>query len=188
MTQPTDEDWVPSKDDWTERRRLIVAAKDRGDGRYLTEALLDPDHRALAAKYVGELGVAEAANSLLRLLVANDPQVRAAAATALGQLGSEDALPRLREVALHDEEAFVRSWAIGALGKIGDPEDVALLVPLLEDSSWRVRAGTVLALGCLGDARSLQPLRTARRRLRRSPLEWRIYRRMYNDAIEALEK
>jgi HEAT repeat protein len=95
---------------------------------------------------------------------------------------------RLREIALHDEEPFVRSWAIGALGEIGDPEGVDLLVPLLRDSSWRVRGGAAIALGRLSDARALRPLREARRRLRRSPLEWWIYRRGYNEAIEALEK
>lgn len=166
-----------------DRLSRIFAAKNHRDEQYLIAALLDPDHRAMAAKFLGELGAVEATEPLLRLLDAADPHARSSAAIALGRLGAAEALPRLHEIALRDEEAFVRSWAISALGEIGDPDGVDLLLPLLSDPSWRVRGATARVLGRLGDPRALEPLRSARRKLRRSPLEWYVYRRVYNQAI-----
>lgn len=173
--------------DYVDRIGRIQAAKDRSDVTYLIGALRDPDHRSFAAKYLGELGAWEAVPPLLLLLDAVDPRVRIAAAEALGRLGAKQARPRLREVAMHDESAGVRSWAIGALGNIGAREDLEFLLPLLNHPFLRVRGATALALGRLGDVRALGPLRVARRKLRRSPLEWYWHRRLYNEAIKSLE-
>jgi HEAT repeat protein len=175
-----------STNDSVKRFRRIYEAKERGDTNYLIETLRDPDHRIMVAKYLGELGAVEATQPLLRLLDAADPDVRVAAAKALGGLGAREALPQLREITLHDQDDGVRSWAIGALGDIGDPGGVDLLVPVLRDSSWRVRAAAALALGRLGDPKALEPLRATRRELRRSPVEWYLYRRVYNRAIKIL--
>jgi HEAT repeat protein len=172
--------------DYAERAGRIRAAKERGDVPYLTEALRDPDHRWLAAKYLGDLGAVQAAEQLIRLLDAADPQVRIAAAQTLGRIRAPAARPRLQEVAFDDEEPGVRSWAIGALGEIGDRDDVDLLLPLLDDPSLRVRGATALALGRIGDPKALVPLRSARSKLRRSPLEWYWHRRLYNQAIKLL--
>ena len=174
--------------DADERLRQIWAAKRNGDAEYLIGALRDPDYRSTAAKFVGELGAVEAIDPLLPLLEAPDPHARAAAATALGDLGARQALRRLREMAAHDEESFVRSWAIPALGVIGDPSDVDLILPFLGDPSARVRGAAALALGQLGDVRALEPLRAARKELRRSPMEWHLHRRVYKRSINALER
>jgi HEAT repeat protein len=175
-----------SVSDYAERADRIRAAKERGDVPYLTEALLDPDHRWLAAKYLGDLGAVEATWQLIRLLEAADPHVRIAGAQALGRLQVPAARPRLQEVASDDEEAGVRSWAVGALGQIGDREDVDLLLPLLDDPSTRVRGAAALALGRIGDPKALAPLRAARWKLRKRPLEWYWHRRVYNQAIKSL--
>jgi hypothetical protein len=45
-----------------------------------------------------------------------------------------------------------------------------------------------LTLGELGDPRALEPLRRARRRLRRSPREWYWHRKVYNGAIANLTR
>jgi len=63
---------------------------------------------------------------------------------------------------------------------------VELVFPMLLDPSWRVRGAAAQALGDLGDARAIDPLRAARRRLRRSPVEWWAFRGIYNDAIDSL--
>jgi HEAT repeat protein len=174
--------------DKQERYRRILEARDRGDKDYLISSLLDPDHRLRAAQIVEELKIREASGQLIRLLDAADPVVRIASARALGQLGAVEALPRLREMAMEDESDGVRSWAVGALGEIGDPQDVEFLVRLLSDSSLRVRGAAALALGRLGDPKALEPLRAERRRVRHSPLEWYWHRRIYNSAIKALTK
>jgi HEAT repeat protein len=173
-------------DNADERLLQIWAAKRSGDAQHLIAALSDPDYRSTAARFVGELGVVEAIDALFPLLDVADPHARAAAATALAQLGATQALPRLREMAAHDEESFVRSWAIGALGEIGDPTDVDLILPFLSDPSARVRGAAALALGRLGEVRALEPLRAARKKLRRSPMEWYMHRRVYKKSIDAL--
>jgi HEAT repeat protein len=175
-------------DDADERLLRIWAAKRNGDAQYLIGALRDPDYRATAAKFVGELEVVEAIDPLFPLLEAADPHARAAAATALAQLGARQALPRLREMAAHDEESFVRSWVVAALGEIGDPSDVDLILPFLSDPSARVRGAAALALGQLGDVRALEPLWAARKKLRRSPVEWHMHRRVYKQSLDALER
>jgi hypothetical protein len=112
--------------------------------------------------------------------------VRLTTARSLGWIGAEEARPRLRELALEDDDAGVRSWAVSALGDIGSSGDLGFLLPLLKDPSLRVRGSAALALGDLGDPQALGPLRRARRRLRRSPLEWYWHRGAYNKAIATL--
>jgi hypothetical protein len=70
--------------------------------------------------------------------------------------------------------------------RIGHPDDLELLLSLLDDPSLRVRSSAALALAELGDRKALEPLRRARRRLRRSPVEWYWHRRLYNEAIGKL--
>jgi HEAT repeat protein len=173
-----------SDKDIGERFLRVREAKAQADTKYLVEALRDPDNRSAAAEYLADLGAIEAIPPLMRLLDVADPYVRAAAAQALGRLGAWEALPRLREIAADDQD-FVRSWAIGAIGDIGDPEDVDLLISLLADPSMRVRAAAALALGLFRDPKAAEPLRAARARLRRSPLEWCLYRRLYKRAAKA---
>ena len=172
--------------DWLERRNRVLDARNRGDESYLIAALVDPDHRGLAADGLGEVGSEAAVEPLLRLLAASDPHVRVSACRALGKVGSEEALPRLRDLALEDEDPMARMWAIGALADIGDPKGVELILPMLLDPSWRVRYTAAMALGELGDPRAAEPLRSARKRLRRNPWEWYLSRKIYDDAIEAV--
>ena len=178
----------PDTTESVQRFLRIHAAKERADAKYLIEALRDPDHRMMVAKYLGELGAVEAVERLLPLLDAADPHVRISAAKALGRLRAWKSIPRLREIALHDDCDGVRAWAIGALGEIGDREGVDLVERLLFDPSWRVRAAAALALRRLGDSSAIEPLRRARARLRHSPVEWYLYRRIYNRTIRALER
>lgn len=184
-------DWTvtggPPKDGLSDPLVQIYAARDRGDVEYLTRALIDPENRMFAAEFLGKLGAVEATEPLMRLLDASDRNVRISAMQALGRLRARAAIPRLREVAIGDESDGVRSWAIDALGDIGDEEGVEQLISLLGDPSWRVRAAAAIALGKLGDIRALKPLRRARWQIRKSPVEWYLYRRVYNRAINALE-
>jgi HEAT repeat protein/PBS lyase HEAT-like repeat-containing protein len=167
------------------RYPAIRSAREHRDIPYLIDALRDPDHRAIAAGYVADLGAVQAIPGLLRLLDANDPHIRATAARALGQLRAVEALPRLREIAREDED-FVRSWAVGAIANIGDSENADLLIGFLNDRSMRVRAAAALGLGRLGDDSALQPLQDAKPKLHRRPVEWYLYRRLYTDAMKTI--
>jgi len=176
-----------TSDGYAEGRARVLDARDRGDVTYLLDALVDPYHRALAASSLGELRADDAIEPLIRLLSATDPHVRSSAATALGDIGSTTASAPLREVVTYDDDASVRSQAIGAIGRIsGSADTTKFLLPFLLDPSMKVRSSTAIALGRLGDPRALSPLLSARRRLWRSPTEWWLFRRAYDDAISAL--
>jgi HEAT repeat protein len=175
-------------DEERERFAAVQRAKERRDTDYLIGALVDPVHRVHAAVYLGQLEAVEATGPLLRLLDAADPTVRYHAAQSLGWIGAEKARSRLRETATEDEGDGVRAGAVWALGDIGDRSDLEFLIPFLDDPSLRVRGSAVSALGKLGDSRAVEPLRRARRRLRRSPLEWYWHRKVYNDAIGNLTR
>jgi len=65
--------------------------------------------------------------------------------------------PTLREAA-GDDAFIVRSSAVIALGKAGDPEDLALLVRCLRDDHQEVSESAALALGILREPAGLAPL------------------------------
>ena len=59
---------------------------------------------------------------------------------------------------LDSEDAKVRSRAATALGSVGDPRGVNLLVAKLRDKETKVRVSCAQALGMLGDSRAAVPL------------------------------
>ena len=98
-------------DDEIERLQAIRQAKAGRDIEYLIRALVDPDHRAQAATFLGQPQATEATPALLRLLGANDPHVRVSAVSpSVGLALRKQAL--VRDIALHDSEAIVRAWAV----------------------------------------------------------------------------
>ena len=95
-------------------------------------------------------------------LQAQAPQQDEAVVTLLARLLAlsdarqfDDAL--LRQ-ALQSDNFNVRFQAVLAAGRIGDPQAVELLVPVLRDSSGAVQTAAAFALGVLGDARAVEPL------------------------------
>ena len=170
-----------------ERLRLIYVAKAGGDIPSLTAALLDPDHRAVAAKALGDLGATESSAEIARLLDASDPHARASAATALGKLGAQEAGDRLLELAASDPVGWVQSWALAALRELGRPETYELALRKLTHPSWQVRGTAVGTLGKLGNPAALEPIREARRR---EPIltYWLLMRSVYRDAIRTLSR
>lgn len=133
-----------------------------------------------AARSLGTTGDPAAVPGLTWALKDRNERVRSAAATGLGRLGrkAEDAVPALVEVLktkpkrdttrvllskipgmtgvalpsraqdLRDQE--VREQAARALGSIGDPTTVGVLMDALADKGWHVRRGAAWALGRLG--------------------------------------
>ncbi len=125
----------------------------------LAGALGDPDARvsANAARVLGSVGTAAAAQALLASLGRPNAGLRAAAAAALG-LAATTAWKRgetpagwgavaLLLGALADPDAALREAAAGALGRFGDPAAAEPLVGLLKDPSPAVRAAAAVALG-----------------------------------------
>ncbi|HYC72735.1 MAG TPA: HEAT repeat domain-containing protein, partial [Opitutaceae bacterium] len=85
---------------------------------------------------------------------AASPRVRAAAWVALGELGDPRAGDLVGE-GLRDEVADVRQAAAGCAARLGGPEVVPLLLPLLAEPDWWTgfrAARALLALGPAGRA------------------------------------
>jgi len=160
----------------------IFDAKRAGDIDYLLRALTDPDHRSTAARYLGQLQAVEATPQLIRLLDADQHDVRTAVVQALGELRAVDAVPQLIEVAAHDRSDVIRSYAIGALGRIGDPRARHVLNGLLGDPEVWLRRGATSALEQVGDPLSIDLIHHA---ARREPM-WR--RRRYLRATRAIKR
>ena len=105
----------------------------------------DPEIRAQAAKWLGDIRYQEAGEALLPLLKDENNRVSFFAAEALGRIAHEPAIPGLIDLLSrnNDEDAFVRHAASLALARIGNPEP---LVSLADHPSRAVRIGAVVAL------------------------------------------
>jgi HEAT repeat protein len=160
----------------------IFTAKIKGDVPHLVFALRDPDHRAIAAEYLADLGARDAIPQIAVLLDAESNWARGAAIDALGRLGGEAYVARLLALARTDPWQHNRARAIVSLGRLrydGAFDDV---IPFLASPDFNVRRCAALALGELGDKRALVPLAEAKRRERL----WR--RARYRTAIRKIER
>src|SRR5690554_5219001 len=105
----------------------------------------DPEIRAQAAKWLGDIRYQEAGEALLPLLKDENNRVSFFAAEALGRIAHEPAIPGLIDLLSrnNDEDAFVRHAASLALARIGKAEPI---VALADHASRAVRIGAVVAL------------------------------------------
>ncbi len=105
----------------------------------------DPEIRAQAAKWIGELRFNDAGKPLLSALSDENPRVRFFAAEALGRLGYKDAFDPLVKLleTNNDKDAYIRHAASLALARIGNGDR---LTELSKHHADAVRMGAVLAL------------------------------------------
>jgi HEAT repeat protein len=107
---------------------------------------------SLALAEVGEPAV----DSLLNALHSANPQTRAYSAWALGRIGTPRAFEPLVALLAEEHEDVIEVFLIQALGDLGDPRAVAVLLPYLkparELNRWWIVAVTADALGKLGTA------------------------------------
>jgi HEAT repeat protein len=128
---------------------LVHAAPHRRAARAWRIAANDTDSnvRRRAAELAPVLGATLSARSLLALLGDHEPLVAEAAAFALGE--HPNATPRVismlgRAATAHDD-ALVREAAVAALGAIGDPSALPMVLAACDDKP-AVRRRAVLAL------------------------------------------
>jgi HEAT repeat protein len=172
-----------------ERLRRVMAGRREGDSGYLIEVLdREPENASLAATWLAKAGETKALPALVRLLDSDRDVLRVSAVNALIKLAPPpDAKGRLIEIARHDTFPNARGWACVALGKYRDRELVPLLISLLDDEHFAVRAGAAMGLGDIGDQRARKPVHEALKRLRRHPLHWYLSHRAYRNALRALK-
>lgn len=144
-----------------EKLLRLQDAKDEGDVAYLLEALRDARHRYMAANLLGELKAQEAITPLITLLHAGDRVARSSAADALANIGATEAIPALIERTREEAEVVPRTWAISALGRLGDDRALVPLCELLHDPNGVIRGSAAQALGRLGHPAAIEPLRAS---------------------------
>ncbi|MEP2347015.1 MAG: HEAT repeat domain-containing protein, partial [Algoriphagus sp.] len=110
----------------------------------------DPEIRAQAAKWLGDIKYAKAGAALMPLLTDKEIRVRFFACEALGRIAYEPALNGLVDVleANNDEDVFLRHAASLALARINKKDPI---IALSSHSSDAVRLGAVLALRRMAD-------------------------------------
>lgn len=122
----------------------------------------DPEERQDAARLLGQLGGEEAIEALLGALKHEDPGTQACAASALGEIGGQRAIQALRQV-VANQSAGGWDMAMLTLAKHRERTVLAPAIRVLSDrhNEWYVGMIAARALGDLGDAEAIGPLKDA---------------------------
>ncbi|MGB3681615.1 MAG: HEAT repeat domain-containing protein [Rubrobacteraceae bacterium] len=102
-----------------------------------------------------------AVEPLLELIEREEDEARRAqvlAARILGNLRVYEARPALGRTIVQRWNTSLRAQAALSLGKIGDPEDVPVLLEAAQDDSWPVRSQAANALEMIGDTSAIPTL------------------------------
>lgn len=120
----------------------------------------DASVRQWCALAVGVTEDARAAAPLAQLLTDSVAEVRLEAVRSLARIGDPVGMQPLERVASSEDEAIeTRLEAVNAIAAVASPDKANALVRLLDSSNQDVRAQSVRALGQVGDALVLPPLR-----------------------------
>jgi len=123
------------------------ARKDLKNAQILMPLLkdADPEIRAQAAKWIGDVRFKDAGEALLPLLKDEFSRARFFAAEALGRIAYEPAINPIIELLRlnNDEDIYIRHAGSLALARIGKPEPI---VALSKNPSRAVRIAAVVAL------------------------------------------
>jgi len=120
----------------------------------------DPSVRQWCALAVGVTEDARAAAPLTQALSDTVSEVRLEAVRSLARIGDPVGMEPLTRVAMDDRESLeTRLEAVNALASVQSPDKANALVRLLDVSNQDVRAQVVRALGQVGDALVIPPLR-----------------------------
>jgi len=152
------------KDDQALVRRLAARAlRLQGDVRSLPpllEVLKDHDAavRAEAALALGQVADTRATTPLLALLTDKQRDVQFAAAWALGRIADSATTEPLLAYYQTCDDPETRAEVLFALGRIGDPKGIDLLLTVLQDGTPWQRRLAIEALGTLKEKRAVDPL------------------------------
>ncbi len=116
-----------------------------------SSATADRDKVVALLKTLGPWAAPALPELIEALKVENGPD-RSGVVEALGEIGPKaaQAIPELSKALQHDEEGYVRANAATALGKIGDPQVIPLLIAALKDDDSYVRFSAIEALEPFG--------------------------------------
>jgi HEAT repeat protein len=129
-------------------------------GQRLTKTLdhYDPAVRAAAARVVGRLKLAEAADVLIKAINDSQTNVRYAAMRGLGALREPRAVTALGEQLKYYKKGEGAWSALDALAQIGAPASVPLFKERLQDKDPYIRRAAAEGVGRAGDLASIEAL------------------------------
>jgi HEAT repeat protein len=115
---------------------------------YLDDSDFDDNLKPEIILALGDLKDPSAIDPLLDILEdsGEDPTWRRYACASLGKIADPSVLPNIKEI-LFEEDAIMRSYAVGALRYFDTAEINPLLISALKDSFWRVRVSAAQGLG-----------------------------------------
>ncbi len=146
--------------DAKERNSAISIMQERGDIviPYLVKNLKsdDVDVRILSLNTLGLVNAKEAIDPIKEMLNDEDQNVREAAIEALGRLKAEKEVELLTELMEKEEDEWSKIPYIVALGEIGDPYPIPVLLQYLDDEI--LSYPSIEALGKIGDERGFLPI------------------------------
>jgi HEAT repeat protein len=127
------------------------------------EAMQDADERVrdVAANGLAAIDEPQAVGALLTASSHASPRTRATAVRALGQTDANDEVRAHLLLALSDEDAWVRYYAVQALSRRGDRSSAERIAGLLTDPAGHVRVAVVDALARLRGDKCLDALHEA---------------------------
>jgi HEAT repeat protein len=127
------------------------------------EAMQDGDERVrdVAANGLAAIDEPQAVGALLKASSHASPRTRATAVRALGQTDANDDVRAHLLLALSDEDAWVRYYAVQALSRRGDRSSAERIAALLTDPAGHVRVAVVDALARLRGDKCLDALHEA---------------------------
>lgn len=157
-----------SPDVRTMAARSLAAIGDPRAIAALTAALADTSRwtPSIVATDLIEMGV-EVVPTLVRIAAgaadgdAGAHEAAVAAVRVLGEIRDPRAAAALLELLKDSPDLDLRARAAAALGAIGGPQVVLVLVASLQDPAWQVRAQAAGGLGSLGDVTAVPALKSA---------------------------
>lgn len=129
----------------------IQELEEKGDIRGLISLLSDLDYtiRKRAADSLGRIGT-PAISALNHRVDRGKVMDRLGVVEAIARIKSHESIPVLVKILSHDPSNEMRWIAAIALGEVGDPDTLPVLLAALEDHDKYVRYGAVLALEKMG--------------------------------------
>ncbi|HNT73723.1 MAG TPA: HEAT repeat domain-containing protein [Anaerolineae bacterium] len=94
----------------------------------------------------------------LQALQHRDSRVRRYAVEFLGRHGDAETVSHLARFLSSEPDAVVRQITLRALGRLGGPAAVDVVLPCIHDADLGIQTAAVEVLGVLGDARACDPL------------------------------
>jgi eukaryotic-like serine/threonine-protein kinase len=160
--------------DWWVRSRAADALGKIGGPRVIDAVLelvrdQDEDVRRAAIEILNQTKDERAVDSLLKATEDDDWWVSERAVDALADMGAVRAVPRLLEMLNGHVRALPTT--LRAIGRLGSPSHIAVLLPLLERTETESVLATITTLGQLTDSTQMNAVLTALRALSESSNE-----------------